>query len=409
LNNLPTLFKNKAMSQVNLDALIPREDLEIVDPKNNQNNIQTITLTHLKSGESFRTTLRKPEFQRETCEWTPERVYNLILSFVNGDLIPSIILWKDSGNIFIIDGAHRLSALIAWIDNDYGDKGQSFSFFGSNLTKSQMKLADETRKLVDKNIGSYIDIMWANQNQEKADPKKVEISKQVSSLPIYLQWIPGNADKAEKSFFKINESAAAIDPTEKRLLFARKKPSGLAARAIIRSGSGHKYWQKFSEENQEKIVSLSKDISDWLFNPQIETPVKTLDVPLAGKSYSAGTMELILNVVNFSNGLKIVDKSHVKKTEKFPENIADDETDGSRTIEYLINTKRFISNLTGTQANSLGLHPAIYFYSLNGRYQITSFLAILDLITDYERRDQLKKFTLVRRSFEDFLWGHKIK
>jgi len=45
-------------------------------------------------------------------------------------LIPAIILWNSGRYIFTIDGAHRLSALIAWVLDDYGDGIISQTFFG---------------------------------------------------------------------------------------------------------------------------------------------------------------------------------------------------------------------------------------------------------------------------------------
>ncbi len=395
------------MSEVNLDALIPREDLEVKQTKQQGQQVPSIDINALKRGNFFSENLRKPDFQRETCEWTPERVYNLVLSFVSGDLIPAVILWRGDGYNFVIDGAHRLSALIAWVSNDYGDKSISQSFFGE-IDPIQIELADATRKLIEKNIGSFDDINWANQNQSKADPAKVAIAQRLSALPITLQWVPGDATNAEKSFFKINESASPIDKTEKRLLQARKKPCAIAARAIIRSGTGHKYWDKFPAANQSKIELISKEINGWLFNPKLKTPVKTLDIPIAGKSYNAQTQELILNVVNFSNDIKIVDKSKVKKDGDYPEyNLPNENEEGEGTIKYLTNTKRILSNITGSQSSSLGLHPIIYFYSLQGRYQITPFMAMLYLIKDYDARKQLKKFTKCRKQFEEFLWRHK--
>jgi Protein of unknown function DUF262/HNH endonuclease len=397
----------KAMPEVNLDALIPREDLEIKSLKNIGQNVPSININALKKGEFFFENLRKPDFQRETCEWTPNRVYNLVSSFVNGDLIPSIILWKGEGYTFVIDGAHRLSALIAWVMNDYGDKGISKSFFGE-IDDEQIQLAEQTRRLIEKNIGSFEDIIWANQNQDKADPTRVAIAQRLGALPIYLQWVPGDANNAEKSFFRINESASPIDKTEKRLLKSRNKPSGIAARAISRAGTGHKYWSKFPENNQDKIESISKEINKWLFTPKLKTPVKTLDIALAGKNHSEQTLELILNVVNFSNGLSIVDKSNVKKDEDYPEyNIPDEINKGQDTIEYLSNAKKMLANITGVQSSSLGLHPVIYFYSKQGRYQVTSFMAVVQLITSYERGKRLKSFTRVRKKFEEFLWKHK--
>ncbi len=40
---------------------------------------------------------------------------------------------------------------------------------------------------------------------------------------------------------KIYQQATLIDKTELKLLESRRKPNSIAARAIIRSGTGHKY------------------------------------------------------------------------------------------------------------------------------------------------------------------------
>ncbi len=396
------------MSQVNLDALIPREDLEIKEIKPAAKQTPGINISSLRKGELFVESLRKPQFQRSTWEWSPDKVYNLVKSFTNGDLIPAIILWRGDGNNFVIDGAHRLSALIAWVNDDYGIGNHSVSFFGSNMERGQVEKARQVKKMIEDDMGKYQDIVWAGQHQDKAPKERIEIAQRISALSIDLQWVPGNASQAEESFFRINEAASPLDATEKRLLKARNKPMAIAARAIIRSGGGHKYWGKFPTDNQEKIESIASELHDWLFKPQLETPVKTLDIPLAGKSYSESTQELILNVVNFSNSVKIVDASKIKKTDDFPEQSVSDETsEGQETIRYLTNTRKMLSNITGTFSSSLGLHPAIYFYSHQGRYQITAFMAILPLIKDYESKKQLMNFIMVRKRFEEFLWKHK--
>lgn len=103
---------------VNLDALIPREDFETLTPEiSTQLSILSTTyrITDLLQDSLTYNVLRKPDFQRETANWKPDKVAELVSSFLDGDLIPSIILWRSpiSGNIFVIDGAHRLSALIA--------------------------------------------------------------------------------------------------------------------------------------------------------------------------------------------------------------------------------------------------------------------------------------------------------
>ena len=102
-------------SKVNLDALIPREDFDIKGVDQTIVTMKTtLGINDLKKGEFFFAALRKPDFQRETNEWGSEKVANFIASFLNGDLIPAVILWKSQGGfIFVIDGSHRLSALAA--------------------------------------------------------------------------------------------------------------------------------------------------------------------------------------------------------------------------------------------------------------------------------------------------------
>jgi uncharacterized protein DUF262 len=399
--------KPKYMSQVNLDALIPREDLEIKELKNLPTQSREINISFLQKGQLWVESLRKPQFQRSTWEWSPEKVFSLVKSFTDGDLIPAIILWKGEGNIFVIDGAHRLSALMAWVNNDYGYGNMSRAYFGDNTQIGQIEKAKRTKKLIEDNIGSYQEIVFAGANQDKAPIKHVQIAHRISGKAIDLQWVPGNASQAEESFFKINELASPLDGTEKRLLRARNKPMAIAARAIIRSGRGHKYWDKFPEDNQLKVEEISTEIHDWLFKPQLITPIKTWDLSLAGKADSDTTQQLILNIVNFSNGIKIVDASK-KKGEDFPEYHVDDEnTGGLETIKYLSNTKKMLANIVGLQSCSLGLHPAIYFYSHQGRYQITAFMAMINLVNDYEQRGKLVKFTTIRKNFEEFLWKYK--
>lgn len=106
---------------VNIDALIPREDFEVLSEQANSQPIQTIQIRDLERDTFFYSAIRKPDFQRETNEWGLGRISDFIKSFLEGDLIPAIILWQGGGNIFVIDGAHRLSSLAAWVQDDYGD------------------------------------------------------------------------------------------------------------------------------------------------------------------------------------------------------------------------------------------------------------------------------------------------
>lgn len=385
---------DRMADKVNLDALIPREDFNVKEDPIQFQATQTIQIRDLEKDSFLYNTLRKPDFQRETSDWEPEKVCDFIKSYLSGDLIPAIIFWNSGGFVFVIDGAHRLSALIAWVRDDYGDGSISKAFFEYSIPEEQIAVSEKTRRLIKRDVGTYEDHKYAITNQDKSPGDLVERAKNLASLALQLQWVRGDATKAEVSFFKINQQAAPIGPTELRLLQSRNKPSALAARAIIRSGTGHKYWSSFTDENQEKIENLASDINKVLFSPKLQRPIKTLDLPIAGKGYAPGTLTLILDLVNLVN-----DVSNETK-------LGDDDN-GDNTIKFLYNTKRIINRISGSHPSSLGLHPAIYFYSPQGRYQSTSFLSIIGLLKTFTNNEDYIKFTRNRRNFEEFILKYK--
>jgi len=382
--------------KVNLDALIQREDFEVKSEAEKGQVTSTIKITDLKESEFFYSVLRKPDFQRETSEWTPDKIQGFIASFVNGDLIPAVILWSEGGSqVFVIDGSHRLSALIAWVNDDYGDGFISNKFFEYNVSEEQKKTAEKTRRVVKKEIGTYQEHLAAIRDTTgKVDPDLLNRSKRLARLAIQLQWVPGNAEKAEDSFFKINQQAAPIDKTELRLLKARNKPNAIAARAILRAGTGHKYWSKFESQLKDEIEKKAREINELLFVPALQTPIKTLDLPVAGKGYSAKTLSLVFDLVNLSNSNK--------KDDDY-----DEDVNGETTLKLLTKTLKVVRRISGMHASSLGLHPAVYFYSARGRYQPTAFLAVIALLLDFELQEWFLEFSKIRRRFEEFILKYK--
>lgn len=382
---------------VNLDALIIREDFEFEtgDAPPPGSGALTLKLAELEANTLVYTSLRKPDFQRETASWKPSVVMGVIKSFVDGDLIPSLILWRSpkSGNVFVIDGAHRLSALIAWVQNDFGDGEISRRFFANFIPKEQLRAAKQTRDLIEEEVGSYKAIQQAGLNPGNSDAKAVVRAKNVGFLQIDLQWVRGDASKAEASFFKINQQAAPIHPTELRVLQSRRKPNALATRALMHAGVGHKYWGAFPSDVQRSIEATAKEIYDIFFEPSIELPIKTLELPVAGRGYSATSFQLVFELVNFVNKCELG---------KLP-----DDTDGSETIKYLMRIKKVASRISGDSPGSLGLHPVVYFYSATARYQPAAFLAIVGFFEFLESRDAFFDFTSVRARFEEFLLKYR--
>jgi hypothetical protein len=219
----------------------------------------------------------------------------------------------------------------------------------------------------------------------------------LGSLAINVQWVTGDAAKAEHSFFKINQQGTAINPTELTMLKARACPNALAARAVIRSGLGHKYWSKFDSAVQGEIENEAKNVYDNLFRPQLQTPIKTTDIPVAGRAYSAQTLPLVFDLVNLSNDTLIGQVA--KELSKDP--------DGGETLKFLKTVRKIAYRISGTHASSLGLHPLVYFYGANGRFQPTTFFGVVALVKELEKTNGFNEFTRVRKLFEDFILDHK--
>jgi hypothetical protein len=344
----------------NLDALIRREDFEVKSETllTPAQLAATMQISQLEQTSLMYQVLRKPDFQRETANWEPEKVAELIESFLEGDLIPSIILWRSpkSGNIFVIDGAHRLSAFIAWVHNDYGDGQISIPFFANLIPSEQTRAAEKTRQLIKEKVGSYQELKVAGQHQEIASPERLRLARNLAAVAINLQWVMGEAAKAESSFFKINQKATLIDPTELDMIKSRHKPNALAARALIRAGTGHKYWSAFSVSIQDEIERIAREVYEVFFKPAIETPIKTLDLPVAGRGYSADSVKMIFDLVNFVNKISPeMWQDQLTKSKKGAKkaSLLIDDADGAATLEFLKAVKKSASLIAGTESRSL--------------------------------------------------------
>jgi hypothetical protein len=388
---------------VNLDAMIPRADFALLDKPDlaQAPHLDSISVRDFQTESILLPNLRKPDFQRETNHWTPPQVASLIECFVNGDLIPSVILWSSPAFVFVIDGGHRLSALRAWVEDDYGDKHVSQPFFNYQISDEQKKAANDTRKLVEQTIGSWAS--WREKNKLPDLPEAERIvAKNVSTRSIPVQWVHGNADKAEASFFKINTQGTPLDDIEQLLISNRRRPGAISARSIIRAGSGHKYWSRFAPEKQKVIEEKARLLSQILFEPEITTPIKTLDLPLGGAAGVRTALAFLTDFILVANRNQNGEPAGIKDQ--------DEDADGEGTIDVLERSLALAKRITGNDDGSLGLHPAVYFYGPSGRHTTPLFMGTATLIArKLVNNDSgfFKKFTACRARFEDLLLSNK--
>lgn len=389
---------------VNLDAMILREDFALLSKSTSPtfDSIPSISVQNFLPGNFIGPILRKPDFQRETNHWTPEQVVSLLECFINGDLIPSVILWRSPTYLFVIDGGHRLSALRAWIEDDYGDSTTSKRFFGEDAIPKEQKLAaKKTRDLISEKIGSWQQFQTLTNSAEPSENDLKKINT-VNTRVLQIQWVQGGADKAEDSFFKINTMGTPLDEIEEQLLKNRKKPIAIAARAVIRFGMGHKYWAPFGEEIGNQIVRLAKGLHVTLFDPELDSLTKTLDLPLGGSKGVRAALQVLIEFILTAN------KNHLGKPSDIGE--FDDDESGEKTVEVLTKAVELAKRISGNDQGSLGLHPAIYFYGPTGRHVIPLFMGTAALISQKLANNDntfFRKFTAVRGKLEMLLISNK--
>lgn len=383
---------------VNLDAMILREDFAASNGEAQSfEKTDKITLRELGPDGFIGKLLRKPDFQRETNHWNPDQVVALLKCFVNGDLIPSVILWKSDRHFFVIDGGHRLSVLKAWVMDDYGDGPTSQSFFGYEVSKEQKRIAQNVRQKVQSQIGT-----WQHLQAKVGTPglsaaeEKIVNTIAVRGLPI--QWVEGDAEKAETSFFNINTLGTPLDEIEELLLIGRKKAISIAARAIIRAGKGHKYWSSFTPDVSGKIEILASKTHSILFDPELQRPVKTLDLPLGGPKGVRTAIQALIDLCLIAIRNQSGKPATIEETQN--------DADGQETLTVLTKLYKLAQRMSGNENGSLGLHPAVYFYGPTGRHSNSMFMGTVSLIgraISNNDKTFFPKFTRVREQLEKVL------
>lgn len=343
----------KTNLKCNLEHLIPRSEVDA------SNNIQihsqsdrrsSFNLTDLEKGQFFYQQLKKPIFQRDTNQWTVERVEKLINTFLDDGLIPAIILWEDSGgDIYIIDGAHRISSLIAWVNSDYGKSNE--------MNDSNHLVIEE---YMNKKIGSYIEI------KNSVDEKDKYAKQIIAKRSIAVQWVTGNYDKVKESFIRINEQGVVISEDEKELIENDQLPISKLSRAILGHGLGQ------SSKNQNE---RTKEIFNRFFMPFLSHQLK--NYPLAGSLNEDFIISKVYNAV------KIIDNNEVLNLEMLEAKV--------------LNLLTFIQD-------ELNISQKAYFYGATKQFKTNTLYGFLRFALKLNEDTRLLDlFIKSRKKFEDFL------
>lgn len=136
---------------INLDHFLPMEPIGYVNPEKREKGKPDFKAfshqLHLCLGAftgDWFLKLRKPHFQKKTDTWQPEQCVQLLRSIIGGAIIPAVHLIEPqkNGNYYVLDGAHRLSTLRAWVTDDWGDE-------------CDPEAARYVREMVEREIGAF--------------------------------------------------------------------------------------------------------------------------------------------------------------------------------------------------------------------------------------------------------------
>lgn len=343
----------KTNLKCNLEHLIPRSDVD--SSENHQNPVQSdrrssFNLTDLEKGQFFYQQLKKPIFQRDTNQWTVERVEKLISTFLTDGLIPAIILWEDlNGDTYIIDGAHRISSLIAWVNSDYGKENE--------LNDSNHQAIEE---YFNRRIGDYSEIKRSTDGTFNA------FKQIIAKRSIAIQWVTGDYDKVKESFIRINEQGVVISVDEKELIENDKQPTSKLSRAILGHGLG-----QVSKHQNEK----TRKIFNSFFIPSLSHQLK--NYPLAGSLNE----DFVISKVY--NALKIIDNGQNLNIESL-------EDKALGILSYI--------------QDELNICQKAYFYGSTKQFKTNSFYGFIKFAVSLKEDTTLSElFIDKRKKFEEFL------
>lgn len=437
------LTKESKMSKekkVHLDHLIVRQNIRYIarsdsapDTNHNQKPDNSIRFSDIKESGRWFSNLVKPDFQRATCAWTPDGCVNFLTSVIRQRIIPSIILWKsnETGLVYVLDGAHRLSVLRAWMLDDWGDKADGFYEKNENF-KEIIQIAQETRELISQTIGAFSDFENASIEQrklsedgeaprQKMSPKNFEMAQfyndiVFSNRTLHAQWESGDYRAAEDSFLAINRQGVPLDDLESTLIEFRNGSYSRLIMSIANAGASGHYWPEpstrdaMSNELIEKIRTFNprcEIIHNLLFVPPFNSKILEINVPFMVSPGHFRKHQHLIEIlpllthdlaINKENIITILSEDHKSS----PSEIV------TKAHIHLTHIEEKLSHLGSIKnsPNSISLAPLVYWYNRQGNYVRGLFYGFCHWLlsgTETEIRDRKIIYSAIRGAFESAL------
>jgi len=432
----------KSKLTVYLDHLIKRDNLfykrptTAVTEPTRRDGFLSIKQLYGENREDY--LLRKPDFQRATWSWTPEDCVDLLYAVLNEQVVPSVIMWlSEDGTKFILDGGHRISVLLAWIKDNWGDTLPAGHFKDDSLERASKDAALRVRELLRlKDIGTFEEYFRAEKRYKELDEQgrnpivemesvSYEYAKKArrwssvdTGFPVL--WVKGDYKTAEQSFLKINKTGRQLSKWETKLVENRTSSMARAVMSIAEVQQADRFWplndeevrdSKELSEKAQSIIRIVNELNDLLFSPMYETPIKNPVQPLVATPFTKPETKpaYVAEILTITEGLKgrpAETERLIQKDRDAPPSVLI-----ASGLTLLKHAKDDILSVYGNNPRSLLLMPLVYFYNDQGRY-VRSLLYGMLYWLNYgsQNKDVFNRkilFSSHRRAFEQVVIERK--
>jgi hypothetical protein len=398
-----------------------------------------LTIKDLVGPESVSLLLRKPDFQRATWAWTPNDCVDLLDSVLKEQVVPSVIMWLSPEAFqYVLDGGHRISVLIAWVEDDWGDKLRADEYKDEILATNAARAARQVRELLKRRgIGSFKEYLAAARRyqelrtqgkspEQNMDARSLDYARIVRkwnavNMGFPIQWVKGDYESAEKSFLKINKTGRQLSEWETKLVENRTSSFARAVMSVAQFSNPEHCWPAGDDPDVEQhtdlqqkvadILTKVRELHDLLFIPVYKTPVDDARQPLFATPYmqpekKPAYLAELLTVTEGKRGQEPETEALIKKDREKPTRVIIE-----NGFALINNAYDVLSNIYGASPRSLGLMPLIYFYNAQGVYVRSLLYGMLYWLNsgspNSDVPDRKKTFTVHRKVFEQVLLNNK--